>query len=108
VRAGDWLRPAAGRADWHRVADRLDYAPRLAELALPVLLLCGRHDPQYPPACTAELAAGIRGARVVWLDDSGHFPFLEQPAVFWPAVGAFLGTPQRPGPAAPPGPAGAR
>jgi pimeloyl-ACP methyl ester carboxylesterase len=31
VRAGDWLRPRAGRADWHRIARTLDYGPRLPE-----------------------------------------------------------------------------
>ena len=59
VLARDWLRPRRGRTDWHRVARRLDYRPHLAEITQPTLLLCGRHDPQYPPACTAELARNI-------------------------------------------------
>jgi len=52
--------------------------------------VCGRHDPQYPPACSAQLAAGIRGARLRYFEHSGHYPFLEEPAAFWPEVEAFL------------------
>lgn len=86
----DWLRPAAGRADWHRVAKRLDYTARLDEFHAPVLVVCGRHDPQYPPVCSAQLAAGIRGTRLRYFERSGHYPFIEEPGAFWAAVGAFL------------------
>ena len=86
----DWLRPPAGRTDWHRVAVCLDYGPRLAEIAAPTLLLCGRHDPQYPPACSMELAAGIRGAQLAWFEHSGHYPFIEEAEAFWDSVAAFL------------------
>jgi proline iminopeptidase len=93
VRPADWLRPAAGRADWHRIARRLEYGPRLGEVGAPVLVLCGRYDPQFPPACSEELAAGIRGARLVMFERSGHYPFIEEPTAFWSAVDAFLATP---------------
>src|SRR5664280_2454831 len=62
LRPGDWLRPRGGRTDWHRIASRLDYGPRLGSIGIPTLILCGRHDPQYAPACSEELAAGIRDA----------------------------------------------
>jgi hypothetical protein len=32
VRLRDWLCPREGRTDWHRVASKLDYAPRLGEI----------------------------------------------------------------------------
>jgi proline iminopeptidase len=81
-----------GRADWHRVAKALDYGRRLREISVPVLLMCGRHDPQFPPVCSAELAAGIREAELFYFDRSGHYPFIEEPEAFWAAVGAFLAT----------------
>ncbi|MCV2392958.1 alpha/beta hydrolase [Actinotalea sp. M2MS4P-6] len=93
----DWFRPRRGRADWHRIARKLDYGPRLGELDLPALVLCGAQDPQFPPACSAELAGGIRGARLELFDASGHYPFIEEPERFWDAVGAFLGEPTVPG-----------
>jgi proline iminopeptidase len=90
VSARDWLRPRRGRTDWHRVARRLDYAPRLGEIRAPTLILCGQRDPQYPPSCSEELAAGISGSRVVWFQQSGHYPFLEEPEPFWSSVREFL------------------
>jgi pimeloyl-ACP methyl ester carboxylesterase len=91
VRPGDWLRRRKGRGGaWHRLARKLDYAPRLGKLGVPTLLLCGRHDPQYPLACSEQLAAAIPGAEMVVLEDSGHDPFIEEPEAFWAAVGRFL------------------
>lgn len=87
----DWLRPRHGRTDWHRVARKLDYAPRLKEIGVPALVLCGRHDPQYPPACSEELVAGIENARLVWFERSGHYPHIEEPEAFWQSVSDFLG-----------------
>jgi len=90
VRPADWVRPRAGRADWHRIAVRLDYRARLADIRTPCLILCGRHDPQFALPCSEELAAGIAGARLVVFERSGHYPFLEEPVAFWRALGAFL------------------
>ena len=91
VRASDWWHRREGRASWHWQARRMDYGPRLAQLAVPTLVACGRHDPQYPVSCSEELAAGIAGAQLVLFERSGHFPFLEEPEAFWAQVGAFLG-----------------
>jgi len=55
-----------------------------------VLLLCGRNDLRYPPACSDEIAAGIRHAQLVFFERSGHYPFIEKPEAFWAAVDAFL------------------
>lgn len=93
TRASDWLRPQAGRADWHRVARGLDYGPRLSEVTAPTLVLCGRHDPQFPLACSTELASGIPDARLVVFDRSGHYPFIEEPDAFWATVATFLAPP---------------
>ena len=35
-------------------------------------------------------AAGFPTARLIVLSPAGHFPFLEQPAAFFPAVDRFL------------------
>jgi len=42
VRLRDWLRSRRGRTDWHRVARKLDYAPRLGEIAVLTLVLWTR------------------------------------------------------------------
>jgi proline iminopeptidase len=90
VSAQDWLRPREGRPDWHGIARRIDFAPRLAEVRSPTLVLCGRRDPQFPLACSEQLATGIPGARLVVFERSGHYPFIEEAAAFWSQVGEFL------------------
>ena len=89
VLPGDWLRHRRGYPQWHRIARKLDYSGRLGEIRVPTLVLCGRHDPQYPPACSEQLAAEIPGARLVFFDHSGHYPCTEEPAVFQEAIRAF-------------------
>ncbi len=86
----DWFRTAHPRTQWGQVARYLDYRPRLSEVRTPTLILVGRHDPQMPPACAQELAAGIPNARLVIFERSGHYPFLEEPDAFWEAICAFL------------------
>jgi proline iminopeptidase len=86
----DWLRPAHPRTRWGQVARHLDYRPRLREVHVPTLVLVGHYDPQTPPACAEELAASIPNARLVLFEQSGHYPFLEEPEAFWAAVRAFL------------------
>jgi proline iminopeptidase len=93
VRLRDWTRPKEGFPEWHRVARTLDYSNRLDEISVPTLIICGRHDPQFPLACSKELAAGIPDSRLEICGQSGHYPFLEEPDVFWDAVRAFLGGP---------------
>ncbi len=90
VRSGDWLRPRTGRADWHRIASKLDYAPRLSEITSPTLILCGRHDSQFPLAAAEELAQGIPKASLIVFERSNHFPFIEERVEFWQVVAKFM------------------
>ena len=90
ITAGGWFRPREGRTDWHRIAKRLNYAPGLDEIMAPPLILCGRHDPQYPSACSEELARDIPHAQLIVLEHSGHFPFVEEPGRCWSALNHFL------------------
>lgn len=86
----DWLRPDRGRSDWHWIARKLDYRSQLHAIHAPALVLCGRHDPQFPPSASQELAARLPHAQIVWFEQSGHYPFIEEPAAFWAAVERFL------------------
>lgn len=93
VEPGDWRRPAPPRAGWLRQVRGVDFADRLTEVAVPTLLLVGRHDPQTPLPCSIELATGIGGAELVVFEHSGHAPFIEEPERFAAVVGEFLGRP---------------
>ena len=44
-----------------------------------------RHKP-----CSQQLATHIRRAQFVFLEHSGHFPYLQERAAFWEAVRTFL------------------
>jgi proline iminopeptidase len=79
------------RTIWSKnMYSRLSYADRLAEVRAPTLLLAGRHDPEAPLPCSEELLSGIPEARLVVLEESGHFPFIEEASLFALSVSAFL------------------
>ena len=58
---------------------RTDHRTTLAQLKLPVLVMCGRDDKITPPELSTELAALIPGARLEWIDNAGHMTPMEQP-----------------------------
>jgi 3-oxoadipate enol-lactonase len=70
--------------------DRPDATPNLKEIAVPTLVIVGREDALTPPAVAEKLTAGIRGARLVVLENAGHYSNLEQPEGFNEAVRTFL------------------
>ena len=86
----EWFRPAGRRTWWNQVARGIDFRLRLDEVHVPTLVMAGRFDPQMPPACSGELAAGITGAQLVVFERSGHYPFMEEPELFWCVVHDFL------------------
>jgi pimeloyl-ACP methyl ester carboxylesterase len=72
------------------VIDRADRTEVVASLAVPTLLLWGRHDRFAPPERADALVVGAARARVVVLEDCGHLPTLEQPEAATLAVRAWL------------------
>ncbi len=58
---------------------RPDSRPDLPRIACPTLVLCGREDAVLPPERSAEIAAGIAGARLVLVEECGHMLPLERP-----------------------------
>lgn len=90
VTVADWFRGREGWTGWHWQARRLDYSGRLGEIEVPCLVLCGRLDPQYPLACSEELATGISAADLVVFEHSGHYPYIEERARFQATLASFL------------------
>jgi pimeloyl-ACP methyl ester carboxylesterase len=66
-----------------------DWLAEMRELAIPRLVVHGRED-GIPVEGGRAWAAGFPAARFLELSPAGHFPFLEQPAAFFPAVDRFL------------------
>jgi 3-oxoadipate enol-lactonase len=62
----------------------------LAQVAVPTLLVYGGDDRLTPPALGRTLAAQIRGARLLVIEEAGHLVNIEKPAEFNAAVLGFL------------------
>lgn len=60
-------------------ASRIDARPHLADIRCPTLVICGRQDILLPPEHSEELAAGIPGATLVYIEDCAHLPTMERP-----------------------------
>jgi pimeloyl-ACP methyl ester carboxylesterase len=63
---------------------------RLAALAAPVLLVAGEYDIWPTCAAVRELAALFGNAHLALLPRAGHFPWVDDPALFVTAVHEFL------------------
>jgi len=71
---------------------RPDHRPDLERIDCPVLLVWGREDRLAGMEYGRELASGIRGARLVVLEECGHLPTLEQPAATVAVAREWLGS----------------
>lgn len=64
---------------------------RLDAVGMPVLVLMGTRDPDFPdPRLEAEWIAQRVGGRVVMIDDAGHYPQSQQPQRVLGALAEFL------------------
>lgn len=66
-----------------------DWLDEIGALAVPRLVVHGRED-GIPLDGARAWAAGFPNARLLVLSRAGHFPFIERPDVFFPAVDRFL------------------
>jgi proline iminopeptidase len=67
-----------------------DVADRLGEITVPTLVVGGRHDNICPIRWSEQLHAGIPGSDFLVLEESGHFPFAEQPQELRATVRRFV------------------
>ena len=82
--AADAAGPMMMASGWWSVVDRL------GDLAVPALVIVGRHDVVFGPHESARTAGNLPGARLVVLEDSGHLPWLDEPDAFTAAVIGWL------------------
>jgi len=67
-----------------------DVRDDLRALAIPTLVIHGRHDPYVSVGAAEWVAEHVAGARLELFDDSGHAPFLDEPERFSATLDAFL------------------
>ncbi|HEY0493257.1 MAG TPA: alpha/beta fold hydrolase [Candidatus Dormibacteraeota bacterium] len=81
------LRSIAGS---RRLRDGVMVEARLSDLAMPTLLVWGRHDHIFPASHAEAAGSRIRGARIEIFESSGHTPQMEEPERFNRLVLEFL------------------
>jgi proline iminopeptidase len=66
-----------------------DLLSRLGIVRCPTLIIAGDHD-MIPAIANTALHRSITGSELVTLEHCGHFPFIEQPGIFFPLISDFL------------------
>jgi len=70
--------------------NRYNVTERLQEISVPSLIIGGTYDVHVAPSWSEEMAAKIPHARLMMMQQSGHFPWLDEPEVFFDSVTSFL------------------
>jgi pimeloyl-ACP methyl ester carboxylesterase len=70
--------------------DQEEITARYGDLALPVLLLWGRHDRIVPLSQGTRLEAAIPGSKLQVIEECGHNPQEEKPQVTFSIIEKFL------------------
>ncbi len=72
-------REGVARAALAVVIHRKDVTAKLAGVRVPTLVICGREDRATEGRHSESLARTIPGAKLVWIEDSGHMSAIERP-----------------------------
>lgn len=68
---------------------KINLLPLLKSLHIPTLVVHGNND-LIPLEASLEIKETIPGAKMIRISDCGHFPYVEQPKVFFDEVFSFL------------------
>jgi len=79
IRKGMLASDAASIAAAMRMVAKIDLRQRLSAIQCPTMVLVGAQDQLTPPTLAEELAAGIKGAQLHVITESGHASPVEQP-----------------------------
>jgi proline-specific peptidase len=74
-----------------RDLNRINYnlKPHISKMQIPILVVCGRQDP-VGLFSTFTIKDLNKTAKIVWVEKSGHFPWVERPESFYSDLLAFL------------------
>ena len=74
---------SASRMDYfNREVQVYDVTRKLAFIHTPTLIICGRYDVQCPIMYSMELRDSIPNSKLVIMEESNHYPFLEEAQKF--------------------------
>jgi proline iminopeptidase len=83
--------PAVAQAISKDIA-KMDLTPKLAGFKFSTLVINGRFDMNVAPLTAWQLAHTISNSRVVFFEESGHFPAYEEPDKYLDVLEKFLNT----------------
>ena len=63
---------------------------RLKDIRVPTLIIWGKQDALVPLEAAERFDKGIRGSKLIVIDNAGHLPQIEQPKAFARAVKGFV------------------
>jgi proline iminopeptidase len=72
---------------------RYNVTEQLSAIAVPSLIIGGKHDAHVSPSWSEMMAKNIPNAQLVMMQHSGHFPWLDEPKLFFETVTQFLNNP---------------
>jgi 3-oxoadipate enol-lactonase len=72
--------------------NQFNITARLGEITVPTLIVAGRDDTFTPPQQSEVLHKGIKGSKLLIIEDAGHTVSNEKPEEFNAALRDFLGT----------------
>jgi proline-specific peptidase len=80
-----------GPSEFHTIGSLLDWdiTDQLHTIAVPTLLISGRHD-EATPHIVEQIHQRVPGSRWTLVEDASHSTHLEQPEAFFAAVEPFL------------------
>lgn len=84
------LSAVAGYHAFTNLVPNYNVLPRLGEIRVPTLVMAGRDDFITPPEQAERIQQAIPGAELVIFEESGHFPFVEEPAKYFDVVTEFV------------------
>lgn len=73
-----------------REAASMDLRPCLKDIAVPTLVIVGRHDFITNVSMAEEMVKHIPNARLEIFEDSGHFALVEEPEKFYRVIREFI------------------
>ena len=71
-------------------SNAIDLRAKLDQVKVPVIVFAGKHDLVAPPAQVEQLASGLPQAKLVVMEQSGHFPIFEENYLFTQWVRQFM------------------
>jgi pimeloyl-ACP methyl ester carboxylesterase len=84
--------PLADMARRAAIVRDCDLRPVLKEINQPILLVRTEGEGKILEECCGILASGLSGAKVEWMNDTGHFPYLTHPHRLAKLIDGFLST----------------